>query len=381
LEESYFGDGIVEDIIRALGSLRDLLVIARTSTLNLGIGEADLGRIGRELKVAYVLSGTVRRNGPDLLISTQLGETESGVVVWSDRYRGTIDEIFHLQEEIATRVVATIAPQVRERELRRILRKHPESLDAYDLALQGLDLLYRLDYDSFSRARGLFQQAISLDPEYAAAYAYAAMWHILRVGQGWSVRMEEDADRAAALSAEAMERDKYDALALALYGHAQSWLHRRFETGMAFLDRSIAACPSSAMAWCLSSCTCSYIGRGELAVERGEHALRLSPLDQYAFWYTSALTLANYVNGSFDRAIEYGRQSFGHKRTYTANLRFLIVSLVASARLAEARQFGAELMVAEPHFNLHDYAPRCPLQGLADVALFIDRLRQAGLPE
>jgi adenylate cyclase len=122
LEESYFGDGIVEDIIRALGSLRDLLVIARTSTLNLGIGEADLGRIGRELKVAYVLSGTVRRNGPDLLISTQLGETESGVVVWSDRYRGTIDEIFHLQEEIATRVVATIAPQVRERELRRILR-------------------------------------------------------------------------------------------------------------------------------------------------------------------------------------------------------------------------------------------------------------------
>jgi adenylate cyclase len=380
-EESYFGDGIVEDLIRALGSLRDLLVIARTSTLNLAGGEADLGRIGLDLSVRYVLSGTVRRNGQSLLISTQLAETATGIVVWSDRYHGTIDEVFQLQDEIATRVVATIAPQVRERELRRVLSKHPESLDAYDLTLQGLDLLYRLDYDSFSRARGLFQQAISLDPEYAAAYAHAAMWHILRVGQGWSVHMDEDAEHATTLAAEAIERDKYNAVALALYGHAQSWLHRRFDTGMAFLDRAIAACPSSAMAWCLSSCTCSYVGDGEMAVERGEHALRLSPLDQYSFWYTSALTLANYVNGSYEQAINYGRQSFGHKRTYTANLRFLIVSLVADARLAEARQFGTELMAAEPQFNLRAYAPRCPLQKPDDVALFIDRLRRADLPE
>jgi adenylate cyclase len=178
-----------------------------------------------------------------------------------------------------------------------------------------------------------------------------------------------------------MERDKYDALALAIYGHAQSWLYRRFETGMAFLDRAIAACPSSAMAWCLSSCTCSYVGNGATAIERGEHALRLAPLDQYAFWYTSALTLASYVNGSYEQAINYGYQSFGHKRSYTANLRFLIVSLVAAQRLKEARRFATELMSIEQQFNLRAYVPRCPLQESDDVTLFIDRLRQAGLPE
>jgi tetratricopeptide (TPR) repeat protein len=292
-----------------------------------------------------------------------------------------IDELFRLQENIALGVVANIAPQVRERELRRVLKKHPESLDAYDLTLQGLDLLYRLDYESFSRARGLFQRSIALDPDYAAAYAHAAMWHILRVGQGWSEDTDMDASHAATLAAEAIERDKYDALALAIYGHAQSWLHRRFATGMAFLNRAIAACPSSAMAWCLSSCTCAYVGNGETAIERGEYALRLSPLDQYAFWYTSALTLAHYVHGSYEQAINYGHQSFAHKRTYTANLRFLIVSLVAAGRLPEAHEFAAELMAIEPQFSVHAYTARCPLQGSNDVALFVDRLRKAGLPE
>jgi class 3 adenylate cyclase len=379
-EDSYFGDGIVEDIIRSLGSLRDLLVIARTSTLGLNPAELDLGRVGRELRVRYVLTGAVRRGGSELLISTQLWETDTSSLVWSNTYRGSVDDLFELQEHIALGVVANIAPQIRERELRRTLRKHPDSLDAYDFTLKGLDLLYRLDFESFSRARGLFQEAIALDPDYGAPYANAAMWHVLRVGQGWSEHFEFDASQATVLAAEAIERDKYDALGLAIYGHAQSWLHRRFDTGMAFLDRAVAACPSSAMAWCLSSCTCSYIGRGEAAIERGEHALRLSPLDQYAFWYTSALTLANYVNGSYDRAIQYGYQSHGHKPSYTANIRFLIVSLIAAGRIAEARTLAGELMSIEPQFSLRTYSSRCPLQAPHDVALFVSRLRQAGLP-
>ena len=379
-DDAYFGDGMVEDIIRALGSLRDLVVIARTSTLSLSTSDLDLARIGRELRVRYVLTGSVRRDPKHQLISTQLWEAETGAMLASHRYRGTLEDLFHVQDEIAFKVVAGIAPHVREHELRRVLKKHPDSLDAYDLTLQGLDLLYRLDHDSFSRARDFFQRSIALDADYATAYAHAAMWHILRVGQGWSRDVASDSELAATLAAEAIERDKYDALGLATYGHAQSWLHRRFDTGMAFLDRAIAACPSSSMAWCLSSCTCSYLGDGRRAVERGEHALRLSPVDQYAFWYTSALTLAYYVAGSYEEAIQCGHRSFGHNRVYSANLRFLIVSLVAADRIAAAKQFAYELMTIEPEFNLAAYASRCPMKQPQDIAAFVDRLRRAGLP-
>ena len=104
------------------------------------------------------------------------------------------------------------------------MRKHPESMDAYDLVLQGIDALYRMDYSAFSRARGLLQQAIVLDPAYAPAHAYTAQWHIHRVAQGWTQNPEEDGREAARLAATAIELDKYNALALALHGHARSFL-------------------------------------------------------------------------------------------------------------------------------------------------------------
>jgi adenylate cyclase len=380
-EESYFADGIVEDIIQGLAGLKELLVISRNSTLRYGGSPVDVRVIGRELGVRYVLNGAVRRSGGRLRIATELSETESGSLIRADRYEGDISDLFTLQDEISTRVVATIAPHVREWELRRVLRKHPESMNAYDLVLQGLDLLYRLDYESYSRARGLFQRAIQEDSEYARAYAYASLWHIFRVGQGWSPDPDTDALEAARMAAEAIERDKYDALGLAFHGHALSWFLKQYDAAVGFLDRAIAAGPSCAMAWTLSSLTCAYLGDGATAVTRAERALRLSPLDTHAFYLHSAIGLANYVSGNYEDAIACGRRSAAHNDSFCANKRFMIVSLVALGRMAEARAITQALLRLQPDFRVTPYIPRCPLRDPKQIALFIDRLRAAGLPD
>ena len=107
----------------------------------------DPQHVRRELAVRYMLTGSVRRAGDKVRLSAELADCESGTAIWSDRFAGAAADLFELQDELSARVAATIAPQVQESELRRVMRKHPESLDAYECVLRGLDLLYRVEDD------------------------------------------------------------------------------------------------------------------------------------------------------------------------------------------------------------------------------------------
>jgi adenylate cyclase len=377
---TYFAGGIVDDIVGALAGLKELFVISRASTLAYRSSPVDIKSVGRDLSVRYVLSGSVHRAGQALRISTELSETETGSILWAERHNGHISELFELQDRISMRVVATIAPHVRERELQRALRKHPDNMDAYDLVLQGMDLIYRMDYDAFSRGRGLLQHAIATDPTYAPAYAYAAQWHTIRVAQGWTSDPQADCEEAARLAAAAIVHDKYDASALAIYGHARSFLLKDYHVGQSFLDRALVASPNNALAWNLSSCTHSYLGNGATAVAHAEHSLRLSPLDPFDFFYLHNLGMAHYTNGSYEEAAECGLRALRRNGRHCANMRVLTASLMALGRTEEARETARTLLSVQPGFRLSNYAPVCPFSHPDRRTLFVVRLRQAGLP-
>ena len=180
--------------------------------------------------------------------------------------------------------IAAIAPAVHEHELTRAMRKPPDSVTAYDLLLQALALLYQLRRPTFDRARGLLQQAMASDPNYAPAYSHAATWHMFRIGQGWSTNVEEDAAEAERCAAAALERDGNDAIALAIHGQMLSFTRRDYNAATLFLDRAISAGPSCHMAWTLSSATSGWIGEGERAVQHAIRALQLSQLDPFTFF-------------------------------------------------------------------------------------------------
>ena len=185
-DDAYFADGIVDNIVQSLAALRELFVIARGSTLGFGGGPIDAHAVGTALGVRYLLYGSVQRSGDQLRIGTELNDVETGEVLRADHYDGNLSDLFLLQDRIAEQTVKMIAPRVRQRELKRALKKHAQNMTAYDLVLQALEPMHRLDYASFSRARGLLQRAMVVDPSYAPAFALAARWHSIRVGQGWS---------------------------------------------------------------------------------------------------------------------------------------------------------------------------------------------------
>jgi adenylate cyclase len=379
-EERYFVDGIVDDIIHGLATLKELFVISRGSSLGYGGTTLDVRAIGRELGVRYVLYGGVRRSEDLLRIITELSDAETGAIVRSDQYDGQPSDLFELQRRIAVNVVQTIAPHVQERELERARRKHPQNLTAYDFVLQALDVLYRMDYESFSRARGLLQQAIAHDPDYAPAYAYAAYWYIFRVGEMGTTDPDADAAAAAHYASAALSRDPDDAQSLAMCGHVQGFLLKNYRGAIALLDRALEAGPNSAIAWSMSSATRGYVGDSAAAVKHAEQGVRLAPLDVQLFWHEGVLAQAHYIAGEYDQALEWARSSFQRNGSIRFNIRTLIASAAALGRADEAAEAGRHLLRLHPEFRIGPYAVRCPFPPPIREQ-WLSWLRSAGLPE
>jgi len=377
----YFSDGLVEDIISALSCLAELVVISSRSTSRYRGTVQDPRQIRRDLRVRYVLMGSVRWAGNRVRLSAELADCERGASIWSDRFEGEAADLFGLQDELSARVVATIAPQVQESELRRVRRKRPESLDAYECVLRGLDLFYRFEDDKFVQALPLFERAMALDPTYAAACALAADWHSVRATQGFSPDPMADLREADRLSRLALTLDRFDPLALSLCGHLRAFMFREYDQAIELFDRALAANPSSAIAWLRSSATFSYIGETREARRRADIGLRLSPHDAHVFYSYSIIALSSYAAGDYADAAVWARRSAALNPRFTANLRFFAASLAASSQIDEARQVGLDLLRVHPHFSVSRFVETHAFKDPAKRRLFGEHLRQAGLPE
>jgi adenylate cyclase len=380
--DDYFCDGIVEDITLSLAGLRELMVIARGSTLGYRGRQADPREVGRLLGVRYVLMGTVRRSAQVVRVSVELCDARTGATLWGEKEQVPPGELFEVQDRIVSRIVAGIAPNVRAAELRVAMRKKPESFTAYDHTLRALHIINSLDRNTFLQARDYLDKAMAEDPNFAMPVAWAARWHSLCIGQGWSVNRSEDRAKAIEFAARAIELDRQNALALATYGHLISFHFHECESALVYFDRALAASPNHSLAWLLSGATLGYIGRGEQAVRHAEHGLQLSPFDQSLFYYYEFLNLTHYSNGDYEEAVKWGKMSARENPRFTANYRYMAAALAALGRIDEAREAAANLMKLEPDFRLEVFErTRQPFRPPEMRTRHMEHLRKAGLPE
>jgi TolB-like protein len=164
VEQDYFADGVVEDIITALSRFKSFAVVARNSSFIYKGRAVDVRQVAKELGVRYVLEGSVRRAGNRLRITAQLVEAAGGAHLWADRFDGAVEDIFDVQDRITESVVGVVEPQIRRAEIQRSRRKRPESLDAYDLYLRALSKLYTSLPDENAEAYSQMVQALALEP-------------------------------------------------------------------------------------------------------------------------------------------------------------------------------------------------------------------------
>jgi adenylate cyclase len=332
--------------------------------------------------VRYVLSGSLRRSERSVRVSVELCDTSTGATLWGEKSESAPGELFDVQDHIVGRIVAGIAPNVRAAELRTAMRKKPENFNAYDHTLRALHIINSLDKDTFMQARDYLQKAMAEDPEFAMPAAWIARWYSMCVGQGWSTDPAADRAKALQFAAKAIEQDPQNALALATYGHLQSFLFHNYDSALVYFDRALAACPNHTLAWFLSSPTLSYIGRGEEAIKHADQALRLSPLDRSLYTYYSSLNLAHYSLGSYEEAVKWGKLSATENPLYTANLRYLAAGLAALDRLDEAGEVAATIVSRDPQFRLAVFERTMqPFRDPERASRYMQHLRKSGLPD
>lgn len=377
---SHFSAGFVEDIIASLTNIRELFVVSRGSTLMFRERDVDALEVSEKLGVRYLLRGSVRLSDQRLRVSTELIDAADGLVMWAEKYDATLQQVFDLQDDITISIVGEIARHVRRAEVTRALRKAPQNLNAYEHLLRALDLLYKFDFASFIQARTHLEKAREADDSYAAAYAYAANWHIFNIAEGWSSDTEADATEIIRLSTAAIERDPTNALALSLQGHGRSMFFREYDAALDLFDRALAIAPNHSPAWVFSSGTYGFIGDARSGITRAERAIQLSPLDQQSFFNLCLLGQNHYLNGTFDEAIRWSQKAVNINPRFGNAARVLAASLVAAGRMEEARLVALQHGMNVPRFRVSEYARRCPFKQ-PQASIYVERLKTAGVAE
>ncbi len=376
-EQEYFVDGIVEDIITGLSRIKWLFVIARNSTFVYKGRAIDIKQAGRELGARYVLEGSVRKAGSRLRITSQLIESGTGTHVWAERYDRPLGDIFDLQDEITLSVVGAIEPSLRQAEIERAKRKRPDSLDAYDLYLRASPFAQVAMPGDADKALVLLDQALALQPDYAAAHALAAWCYEQRYQRGGL----HEADEVAGLrhARAAIESGADDAATLATAGFAIGLIAHDYATAMEVIDRALTLTASSTIGLSFGSVILGHAGDGVRAVDYGERALRVSPRDFMTYLPYAGLVLAHYVSGNFSESAAAGGRAAQANPRFSYPQVVQTAALAKSGRLDEARVTARRVLELEANFTVAEFVKAHT--GRADIWQPIgEALRQAGLP-
>ena len=369
-EQDYLADGIVEDIITGLCRIKWIFVIARNSSFAYRDRVTDVKRVGRELGVRYVLEGSVQRSGDRIRIAAQLVDAVTGSHIWADRYDRALGDIFALQDDLTISVVGVIEPTLRKAEIERARRKRPGSLDAYDLYLRALPLTFTAMPQDADRALALLEEAVALEPDYAAAHAMIAWCHeqrYLRAG------LDDEAKRAGLHHARiAIAAGGDDATALATAAFVIAVMEYDYDTATDAFERSFALSNSSALAFGFSAIVRAWMGDDATAVEHGERAIRLSPYDPLLYVPYIGLAYAHLAAGRLEQA---AAAAGGARRS---NPRFSMPYVLQAAALAGLDRLDEARAVID---GLRELEPGLTVSGAIRSARFADPEKNAALRE
>ena len=378
-EQDYFSDGVVEDITTALSRNRAFLVIARNSSFTYKGKCLDVRQVAQELGVRYVLEGSVRKSAGRVRVTAQLIDAESGHHLWADRFDGSLADIFELQDQIVTRVVGAIAPQLEKAEIGRARLRSTDDLAAYDLYLHGLDNWNRWTQAGNAKALQLFNAAIEKDSEFSTAYGLAASCHLLAKANNWAATF--DATEISRLVERASRIGVDDPVALCWAGHAHAYFFKDVDRALLLIDRALELDANLAIAWQRSGWVRGYAGDPEGAIESLGNAMRLNPLEPRMFLTQSAMAFAHFIAGRDDAAAHWALMGLRVKPNWLPALRVAIAANAMRGHVDEAQRALRSYLQIDPQVDIEKICGYYPLRRDIDRERLILAMRKAGVPD
>lgn len=372
--QDYFSDGITEDIITDLSKFRGLFVIASNTVFTYKGKPVNVQDVSRDLRVRYVLEGSVQKSGNRVRINAQLIDGTTGHHVWAERFIRDMKDLFALQDEIVRTIVATLAIKVDDAERERAMRKATDNLEAYDLVLRGREHCARTKRAANAKARKLIRQAINLDLRYGPAYAALGWCYMDTVRYGWTATPSQTLEQTHDLAQKALSLDEQNASAHRLLGTTY-YRWQKLDLASGEFNRALKLNPNDADTYDALGAVRLYEGRPDAAIEAFETALRFNP--KLGPSGLTHLGLAYYLKGQYGDAIETLERALGRN----PNLAILHVVLAAAYsranRAEDAARSVANVRRLHPFFKVDEFGNA--FRKTSDRSDIRDGLRQAGL--
>jgi adenylate cyclase len=340
-EQEYFVDGMVEDIITALSRIRWLLVIARNSSFTYKGQAVDVKQVGRELGVRYVLEGSVRKAGGRVRITGQLIDAATGAHLWADRFDGSIEDVFELQDKVASSVAGVIEPALQAAETARSVNRPTNDLTAYDLYLRAYSIMLSPTRD-VPEALRLLDHAITRDPRYGPALAWAAICYCLCDISGWGEDLERNWPNGLDRGRRALQVAGDDPAVLANAAFALGYFGEDIGAMIALVDRALMLNPSFACGWHASGGLRTWAGLPDLAIEHFETSLRLSPRARVG-WGFAGIGIAHFLSRRFNEAVPKLLLAIQEDPSFPYPYYYLAACYAHMGRLGDAREVIARL--------------------------------------
>jgi adenylate cyclase len=345
-EQEYFVDGMVEEIITALSRIRWLFVIARNSSFTYKGQAVDVKLVGRELGVRYVLEGSVRKAGGRVRITGQLIEATSGTHLWADRFDGSLEDVFELQDKVASSVAGVIEPALQAAETARSANRPTNDLTAYDLYLRAYAMAWSSARQAPEALR-LLEQAIARDPRYGPALAWAAFCCIRILRDGRSEDPEAERRKSVDFARRALEVAGDDPSVLANAAEALAYFGEDVGAMMALVDRALALNPNFARGWHVSGMLKLWAGQPDIAIEHIETALHLSPRARVGN-SPAVIGRAHFLARRFDEALPKLLLAIQDDPSFPAPYQYLAACYAHMGRLDDAREIVEQLHAITP---------------------------------
>jgi TolB-like protein/Flp pilus assembly protein TadD len=379
-EQEYFADGIAEDIISALSRFTWFFVIARNSSFAFKGQAIDVKQLAHELRVQYVLEGSVRKVGKRVRIAVQLIDARVDHHVWAERYDRDLEDIFAVQDEITERVITSVAPGIVSAEMQRAHRKDIASLDAWDRVMRAHWHLARFTMEDHAEARRLLSEAVQIEPNSAHALGDLAMIHVLDGQWGWGISRDQSLAAAAEAARHAVTIDEGNTWAQIALGFVELFA-RRHDESVRRLKRAIEISPNDPHAHAHLGFALSFAGESEAAIAQVEEAMRLSPRDPFlAFWYT-AQALAAFSAGRYKEAVDCAKKTIEENPRHPGAYRLLAASHAQLGHIEDAKVALKEMLHQMPGMTVTATRQQVPWKKSDDAARYLEGLRKAGLPE
>jgi len=375
--QEYFSDGITEDLITDLSKVSELFVIARNSAFTFKNKTVKVQDVGKELRVRFILEGSIRKVGNRVRINAQLIDAISGGHLWAERYDRDLVDIFDLQDEVTQKIVAALTLNLTKSEEKQLVHRSTENLKAYDCVLRGMKEYWKYTKEGNSQAQVLFRKAIELDPYYAEAYSWLGLSLLHSWTQAWN-KEPQILDRAYQIAKQALTLN--DSLSEAHRILGDIYLYQKEHAKAALeLKEAISLNPNYADALAGLADVFNWAGKPEDAISLIKKAMHLNP--HHNAWYPYTLGFSYIFLQQIEKAVDILQRGLIHNPDFLA-IHLALAGLYADMdRIEDANMEVEEVLRLSPDFTLQVLQEMIPLKDPVVKERLINSARKAGLPE